>query len=121
MADEMNTPPGASLSDIGVILNQIARGQSLLIQTMSSILPRVSGTFTLSGGSVTTVTQPAVTASSVINWNLPTNASAATIMGSAKCLYLSAKTAGSNFVLTTANAGTTAGTETFQYWLWNPV
>lgn len=120
MANEMNTPPGQSLGDVGVILNQIARNGSLLVQTMSSVLPRVTGSITLSGSASTTVSEPAVRANSIINWNIPTNAAAATIMGSAKSLYLSAQNSGANFVLRTANSGTTAGTETFTYWLWNP-
>lgn len=120
MADEQNTPPGASIADVVVALNQANRNSSLLVQTMSSVLPRITGSFTLSAAATTTVTQPAVKANSVINWNNPTNAAAATLMGGTKALYLSGIVAGASFSLTTANGTAAAGTEAFQYFIFNP-
>ena len=120
MVDATQTPPGASISDIVVALNAANRNGSLLIQTMSAILPRVTGSFTLSGSANTTISEPSVTPDSIISW-VPTNAAAATVIGSAASLYLSARNAGSNFVVSTANGGATAGTAIFTYWLWNPV
>ena len=72
------------------------------------------GTFTLTAAVTTTVTDKRVTANSVILLT-PTNAAAATLMGSAKALYLSARTAQTSFAVSTANAVAAAGTETFQY------
>ncbi len=60
------------------------------------------------------VTDALVTAACKITLT-PTNAAAATLIGSAKCPYVSAKTAGASFTLSTASAGTAAGTETFDY------
>lgn len=119
MADEHMTPPGASIADVVAILNQIARNGSLLAQTMSAVLPRINGTFTLSAAASTTVTQPQVKADSLIQW-FPSNAAAATLEGSAKHLYPSTINAGSNFIMTTASGSTAAGTETFKYTIINP-
>lgn len=119
MADEQNTPPGASIGDVVVALNNANRNSSLLVQTMSSILPRIMGTFTLSAAANTTVTQPAVKANSVLQW-WPNNSSAATLVGSTKNIYPSAISAGSYFIMSTANGTAAAGTETFQYTIVNP-
>ncbi len=79
----------------------------------------VAGTFTATAAATTTVTQPAVTATSFIVL-APTNASAATLMANATSLYISAKTAGASFAVTTANGAAAAGTETFSYIIFNP-
>lgn len=94
---------------------------SLIATILQTLLPRVTGTFTLSAAATTTVVQNEVTANSVISTPTPTNAAAATLMGSAKSLYISAKTPGASFTVATANGVAAAGTETFQYQLWNPV
>jgi hypothetical protein len=49
----------------------------------------------------------------------PTNAAAATLMGSAKSLFISARTAGVSFQVSTANGVAAAGTETFDYYIRN--
>ena len=90
-----------------------------LITAIQAIFPRVSGTFTLPVAATLVVPQTNVTASSIIVWT-PTNASAGTLQGSAKCLYLSARTAGASFTVATASGGNAAGTEQFSYFLWNP-
>jgi hypothetical protein len=75
------------------------------------------GSFTCGAGVAThTVSNNQVGASSRIVLT-PTNAAAATMQGSAKCVYVSAKTAGTSFAITTANAATFAGTETFDYYI----
>jgi hypothetical protein len=119
MANETNTPPGASISDIVAALNAMSRNSSLLSQTMSAVLPRVTGSFTLSGSANTTVSQVAVAANSVISW-IPTNSAAGTVVGSAASIFQSALNAGSGFVVTTANGAATGAGATFTYWIWNP-
>ena len=76
----------------------------------------VVGSFTLSAAATTVVTNANVTSTSKIIL-VPTNAAAATLMGSAKALYISARTAGTSFTVATANAVAAAGTETFDYWI----
>lgn len=110
-------------ASVGTLVLQIGSLNTSILAintTISSVFPRISGTLTLSGTATTTVTQPAVATNSIISWT-PLNAAAGTIEGSAKKLFLSAQNVGSNFVLKTSNAGTTAGTESFQYWIWNPI
>lgn len=77
----------------------------------------VVGSLTLSGGTTTTVPQPNVTANSFIDWN-PTNGTAALTQKNAG-LFRSAMTAGVGFALST-QSGTTFGTETFSYMVFNP-
>lgn len=96
--------------------NQI---MSRLVQTISQIFPRVTGTFTLAAAASTTVTQPSTAANSIILL-MPTNAAAGTLMGSAKSLYVSARTAGASFTVATASGVAAAGTETFAYCIVNP-
>jgi hypothetical protein len=79
---------------------------------------RKRGSFTLSAAATTTVNDTDVTATSTIML-MPTNAAAATLMGSAKALYISARTAGTSFAVSTASAAAAAGTETFEYQLCN--
>jgi hypothetical protein len=77
------------------------------------------GAFTCSGtAAATVVNDPVVMATSVITLT-PTNAAAATLMGSAKCLYVSAKTADTSFTVTTASGVAATGAETFDYTIVN--
>lgn len=82
--------------------------------------PRVFGTFKLAAAAATTVAQPEVKSNSFVAF-VPTNAAAATLMSGSKSLYLSALTAGASFAVATADGTNPAGTETFSYWLINPV
>jgi hypothetical protein len=74
----------------------------------------LTGTFTLGAAASTTVAN-----TSAGYWTtimvMPTNASAASLMGSVKALYVSAKTNDTSFAVSTANAAAAAGTETFNY------
>ena len=92
-----------------------------LILAIQTILPFSGsfGTLTLSAASTTTVTNSSVATNSIIIW-VPTSAAAAAFNTAATALYLSARTAGTSFALTTANGGSAAGTETFIYILANP-
>lgn len=76
------------------------------------------GTFTCANNATTTVNNTAVTASSLI-YLFPTNAAAATLEGAATKLYISARTAGTSFAVTTGNGAAAAGTETFNYLIVN--
>jgi len=110
------------MSSVDDVVSKLADGNqnmSKLITVIQAIFPRVTGTFTLNGTATTTISQAAVKANAVVWWT-PTNAAAGTIEGSAKKLFLASVTAATNFVVTTSNAGTTAGTETFQYVVFNP-
>lgn len=104
------------------IIRQIANGNAnllTLIAAIEAVFPRITGSFTLAAAATTTVTQPAITASSKVLLE-PTNAAAATLMGSVKSLYVSALTAGTGFTVATASGGNAAGTETFNYIVSNP-
>ena len=110
---------GASLSDQITVLKGINNQLSQIYQALLAIFPRVSGSFTLTAAATTVVTQTAITANSIILW-MPTNAAAGTLQGSAKSLYVSARTVGASFTVATANAVAAAGTETFSYVVVNP-
>ena len=108
----------SSMATNGNVLNQnVAR----LIQTISSILPFTAsaGVFTLAAAATTTVNSSFVKSNSIILW-APTNAAAGTNEGSAKALYLSARTAGVSFAVSTASAAAAAGSETFTFIVVNP-
>lgn len=118
MADEQIGGVLTNIATNGSIGNQLL-GQ--LIQTLTTVLPfsGAFGTFTCSAASSTTVTNASVASNSIILLT-PTNAAAATLQSGATCLYLSARTAGTSFAVTTASGGSAAGTETFQYIIINP-
>lgn len=92
-----------------------------LSQTFSNVWPRVTGSFTMPGGSVTSfaVAQPAIKATSVVMLS-PANASAGTLMGGTTSLFVSSITPGTGFTVATAagNAGT--GGQTFSYAVFSP-
>ena len=91
-----------------------------LVQALKTLFPRVAGTFTLTAAASITVPQPATTSTSFIQLT-PMNASAGTLMGSNKALYVSARTPGTSFTLTTASGVAAAGGEQFSYTLINLV
>jgi hypothetical protein len=95
------------------VLSQIATN-------LANSLPRVAGIFTLGAAATTTVPQTSTQSTSFITLT-PLNAAAATLMGSAKALYVSARTQGASFTVATASGGNAAGSETFQYTLLNLV
>lgn len=107
-------------------IDDLVTGQRLVLQALYAIqqailstFPRITGSFTLSAGATTTVTEPATSATSIIQL-MPANASAGTLQGSAKALYISARTAGASFAVTTASGAAAAGSEQFSYVLVNP-
>lgn len=106
-----------SIDDIVSQFKNAVDNASQIAQAVQNAFPRINGTFTLSAGTTTVVTQPDA-AASAIPWWVPTNAAAAQLVRT-RGLYLSAVTAGSGFSVSTDN-GTAAGTETFKYVLMNP-
>lgn len=97
----------------------LAAGLRRIALAIETALPVSAGTFTLAASASTVVANPAVTANSIIGLTAQ-NASAATLMGSVKSLYVSAKSAGVSFTVSTANAAAAAGTEQFSYTVVNP-
>lgn len=73
-----------------------------------------TGSFTFTNTNTTVVNNICVTGNSKIVL-FPTNASAATMVSGAKSPYISAKTVGVSFTVATANGQAAAGTETFNY------
>lgn len=110
----------ASLDDVVSNLLSIAKNIGALIATLQQTLPRVTGTFTFGAAATAVVPEPSVRSNSIIPL-IPTNASAATLAGSAKAPYVSSIIAGTSFTVSTANAAAAAGGETFTYQLQNPV
>jgi hypothetical protein len=124
----------ASIDDLVTVGNSLNKNIASLIQALiasndtntASIvaalqagLPVITGTFTCAANTNTTVTETRTTAASII-MIMPTNASAGTLQAGTNALYLSLRTAGASFRLTTAAGGAAAGTETFQYLMVNP-
>ena len=105
----------ATADDINSTLQGIARQLGAWVAAFNGRL--VSGSFTLTGGTTTVVSQSNVTANSIIVFS-PTNATAALTQRSGG-LYISARTAASTFSIST-QSGTTLGTETYNYVLFNP-
>lgn len=77
------------------------------------------GSFTFAAAASTTVAQSAVQANSSIVLS-PTNASAATLVSGTHSPYVSAISPGVSFTVSTADAGSAAGTETFAYLITTP-
>lgn len=97
--------PSAGPQDVVIQLQGIVQQLSNLV---AAIKGRVTfGTFKLSAGTSTTITQPAVQSNSTIDLN-PTNAAAAALN-----TYISAIVAGTSFTVTSTTPA--AGTETFTY------
>jgi hypothetical protein len=96
------------------------QNMSLLITTVSGLFPRIAGTFTMAAAATKTVPEPSVTSTSYIVL-IPTNAAAATLVGSTRSPYVSTKTTGASFVVSTASGVAAAGTETFSYLIFNPL
>lgn len=110
-------------SDQGLanLVSQLKAGVSNLssiAQTLSIVFPRLAGSFTLSGGTTTAVSQPGILGNGFPFW-IATNAAGA-LTTRTQGLYLAAVTAGVGFSVAT-QSGTTLGTETFSYVVFNPV
>jgi len=109
----------ASIDQLNSVLQGAVTNISQLVTTLQAIFPRIFGSFTLTANPTTTVTQPSIQANSLV-FLFPTNASAATLQGSNKSLYLSTLSAGTGFTVATAAGTNAVGTETFIYFVINP-
>ena len=125
MSNTAGAPPpqgggfGNTASQVLTILQQGVVAINQLATNLLNTWPRITGTFTLAAAASTVVTQPGVKATSVVVLT-PTNAAAATLMGSAKALYVSAIVPGASFTVSTASGGNAAGTEVLQFAIFNP-
>lgn len=106
-----------SVDTEGKLRNELLGQIANILRTM---LPRVGGTFTLTAAATLVVAEPSTTSASFIQLT-PLNAGAATLMGSNKSLYISARTAGASFTVATASGVAATGGEQFQYTLVNLV
>lgn len=107
----------ASLDDLVSTLQGGVENIGKLIEAVEGAFPRINGTFTLSAGTTTVVTQAQIAANGIV---IPfaKNAAAALVVRTAG-LYQSAVTSGAGFSMST-QSGTAAGTETFSYIVINP-
>ena len=106
------------LGDINTSLQAANKLMAKLVGLISGIFPRSFGSFVLSAASSKVVTDANVTSSSIITL-MPTNPSAATLMGSTKSLYVTP--ASGQFTVTTASGLAAAGGEAFSYTVQTPV
>lgn len=114
-----NQPPQDGLASLAIkTLQDMVVAINGWTQAFINVWPRTTGTFTLAVAATTTVPQPAIRATSVVQLS-PTNALAATLMGSSKALYVSAITPGTGFTVATAD-GTNATAGTFSYAIFSP-
>lgn len=114
--DWMAQPSGGGLSDIATNGQNLNANISKLITTLQAILPFSGsvGTFTAAAAASTTVNDVNVKANSFIAL-METNAAAGTLQATSERLYVSARTAGTSFTVSTSDGGDAAGTETFSY------
>lgn len=106
----------AAIDDGVQKLQAINFGIGQLVKSFSTAFPTKwsIGTFICANAASTTVPDANVTATSFISLQA-SNAAAGTLQAGATHLYISARSSGVSFTVTTANAGSAAGTETFLY------
>lgn len=117
--DDVITVGNSLNKNISQLIVRLGTDSASLVSAVNGVTVKAVGTFTCAIAATTTVPQTAVQANSVILL-MPTNAAAATLMSGANSLYVSARTANTSFAVSTAAAGSAAGTETFTYALFNP-
>lgn len=115
-----DAPAGGNIQDLVNVQGNGVRYLGQLVLLLQSLLPRITGSFTMPVAATKAVADTRIQAGSLIFLS-PTNASAGTLQGSAKCLYISVVSPGVGFTVATASAGNAAGTETFEYFAINPV
>lgn len=116
MMDDQRGGAGMSFQNLETQQRMMIVAINGLRDAILSTFPRVTGTFTLSAAASTVVPNTSVTSTSIISLT-PLNAGAATLMAGANSLYVSARTSGASFTVSTAAGGSAAATEQFQYLL----
>lgn len=119
MLQNLQGSAGASLSDLNTTLKLANQNMGQLIVAIQGTFPRIVGSFTLDAAATKAIPQTSVLANAIII-AFPSNASAGTLQGSAKALYVSAISPGVSFTVATASGGNATGTEQFSYILVNP-
>lgn len=123
MAEDADHPVlgGGNQTEQLVATASINRNRLLaaILTVFQNLFPRVTGSFTCAAAATTTVIQPEITSTSIVELSA-TNASAGTLQGSAKHLYYTL-TPGASFTVHTASGGNAAGTETFSYVVYSTV
>lgn len=109
----------AGIDDLATKLDIGNRLMGQMVQVISNLFPRSTGTFTMAAASSKVVTDANVTTSSYVPTPTPTNAAAATLMAGTNSLYVTLGTG--SFTVTTAAGGSAGGTETFSYAVFNPL
>ena len=117
MSDSGPNQGTAGATDVVTQLQGIVRQLSAWVQAFKG--RAAFGSFTMGASATTVISQPVVASNSIITLTA-TNAAAGTLMGSAKSLYISAKTTGVSFTVATANGVVAAGSETFDYSISTP-
>lgn len=110
----------ASMDDLATNGKLINQTLALIAKTLQGIF-RTTGTFTWNGAAATTTVNNAGVQATTQVLLIPTNAAAATLIGSNECPYVSSISVGTSFTLSTAAGTAAAGTETFFYILITPV
>lgn len=114
-----NSGLGGGLGDLISTNKGGVQNLSLIAQILSSVFPRVFGSFTLSAATATIVTQPGITSASSIVFAFPANGTAALIVRT-NGLFQSITTAGVGFTMST-QLGSATASGTFNYFVINPV
>lgn len=92
---------------------------NLIAALQALFLTRSVGTFTFAAAATAVVLNTQVQANSLI-YLMPTNASAGTLVGSAKSPFISARTVGTSFTVSTASGVAATGGESFSYFILSP-
>jgi len=101
-------------------VNGVNANLAKLVSTFQTRFPlsSFSGRFTMPAAATYVVTDANTKANSII-WPVPANAAAASMMATAKILWVSAKSAGANFTVATADGTAATGGQIFDYILIN--
>ncbi len=110
------TAQGPGATEVVQQLQGIVSQITALVKAINS--RAIYGNFTMPAAATNTIAQATIKSNSQVVLT-PINASAATLMGSAKCLYVTVS-AGTSFTVSTANGASAAGTEQFLYEIRTP-
>jgi hypothetical protein len=120
--DDFNSPVQnqPSLDTIVSQLQLLTSSMSDLLDILTAAFPRILGSFTTTATTTQAIPAPTITANAQVNIQ-PTNATAATLQGGAKALYIASVTAGVGFTVATADGTNATVSATFSYAVTNPV